>query len=572
MKLSIYGKLTCLILLLGNTAVQAQQVNIESLKDILKAKPLTISGGLSANNIFNSADVDRPESLSYCFQGNMNANLFGQINLPFSYSLTNAGASHTQPVPPNRLELHPTYKWISTHIGQVAMSFSPYTLNGHQFTGGGIDLTPPGRWKFSAMGGRLVKAINPDPINPKAIPSYQRMGYGTKIGYQKDGLRLGISAFYAKDDLKSVLYKSDTSPIYPKQNLAIGYVAQFKPMAGMDVNIEYATSALILNDNEKEHTTNRNYLQVLMGTRKSTAVYHAIKSAINYTFNKVTLGVGYEHVDPNYRTLGGYFFNNDFENVTANIAHAFFNSKVNMALNVGLQYDNLDGKKSQTTKRTVGSVNMNCNLTDKVQLTTSYSNFKTFMLQSELQAGSRPIAAGSIQSPKDFVQISQNANVNVSVNTRKNEFQTHLLNVNLGFQDAADEKGGIVSKGNGSQFYTLTSSYNVIYLKKLMSVMSVYNVNYNTVGRKQMLTHGPTINVTNKLLQKKLETSLSVAYNISTQDGITQNDTFNIRVNGAYSVLKSHSLNLNLVNQCRSTQGKPFVNTFTGTLGYRYSF
>lgn len=573
MKLNTFGNATCLILFLSNTTVHAQNVNIDGLKNILKAKPVVISGGASANNIFNSAAADRPESLTYYFQGSMNANLFGQINLPFSYSFTNVGTSYTQPVPPNRLDLHPTYKWISAHIGQIAMTFSPYTLNGHQFAGAGVDLTPPGRWKMSAMAGRLLKAVAYDPNSPKTLPSYERMGYGSKIAYEKDGFRLGISAFYGKDNPTTLAYKPDTLLLFPQQNLAIGYTAQFKPMPGLDVNIAYATSALTLNDNDKNTIHQRNYLQTLMGTSKSTAFYNALKGGINYTFNKVILGVGYEHIDPGYRTLGAYFFSNDFENITVNVAHSFLKGKVSMSGNVGLQYDNLDGKKSRTTKRTVGSISMNCTPIEKLQLNTSYSNFGTYMnVQSQFQKINQPTTFDNPESPNDFVQISQNANLNAILTTRKNDVQNQQLNVTLGFQDASDEKGGVVSKGNGSQFYNLSTGYNLIYLKKALSVIGVYNLSYNTIGRKEILTHGPTLSVSSKLLEKKMTAGVSFSYNTSAQEGIAQNDTFNIRLNAAYAVLKSHNLNISLVNQYRSSLGKALTSNFTGTLGYSYSF
>ena len=42
------------------------------------------------------------------------------------------------------------------------MSFSPYTLSGHLFLGGGVELRPQGPWTVSAMAGRLQKAIPVD--------------------------------------------------------------------------------------------------------------------------------------------------------------------------------------------------------------------------------------------------------------------------------------------------------------------------------------------------------------------------------------------------------------------------
>ena len=60
------------------------------------------------------------------------------------------------------------------------MSFSPYTLSGHEFLGGGVELTPDKiPFKFSAMYGRLQKATEPDTLS--GDPSYKRMGGGFKV-------------------------------------------------------------------------------------------------------------------------------------------------------------------------------------------------------------------------------------------------------------------------------------------------------------------------------------------------------------------------------------------------------
>ncbi|HEU5293073.1 MAG TPA: hypothetical protein VFU05_20650 [Cyclobacteriaceae bacterium] len=62
------------------------------------------------------------------------------------------------------------------------MTFSPYTLSGHLFKGVGVDLAPGEKFKFSAMYGRLLKAVEPDSLNENAsIPSFKRMPEMDKI-------------------------------------------------------------------------------------------------------------------------------------------------------------------------------------------------------------------------------------------------------------------------------------------------------------------------------------------------------------------------------------------------------
>jgi hypothetical protein len=574
MNLKAFCKVICSLLIINETKTCAQNVNIGGLKDMLKAKPVVFSGGASANSAFYTGDgTGNREPHTYYFQGNVSANLFGQVNLPFSFSFTNAGSGYAYPTPPNRLDRHPTYKWITGHIGHVSMNFSPYTLNGHQFTGAGVDVSPDGPWKASVMVGRLQKAVAYDRKNLKILPAYERMGYGSKIGYEKPGYKVEVSTFYANDDHTSLGYKPDSLAVFPQQNLAVCYTAQFRPMKGFDLNMEYGNSALTLDDRDTTTArSNGNYLKSLMGTNGGTIVYRAVKVNMNYTFLKSTLGLGYERVDPSYRTLGAYYFNNDFENVTFNAAQAFLKDKISMSANVGVQYDNLDGKKSATTHRMVGSIHVNYALAEKAQLGGSYSNFQMYMnMQSPFQKINQSLPFQNLDT-LNFVQISQNANLNMMLATRKNETQNQQLSVNLSFQDASDQQAGIVRKGSGSQFYSLSTVYNMLYLKKSFNLIVGYNLSYNTIARNDIITHGPIVSATTKLLNKKMTTGLSTSYNTSTQDGIQESSAFNVRLNGAYTPFKSHNLNLTLVNQYRSMLNKGQTSNLTGSLGYSYSF
>ena len=146
-----------LISLVGYT----QNIDIENVG---KAKPIQVSGMVSANGVYyDSNQNNNREPFTYFLRGNLNVSIYG-FAVPISYSFTNQGENldYALPFDFNRISLHPKYKWVTAHIGSVAMTFSPYTLNGHQFTGGGVDLTPPGAFKVSAMAGRLLKATPDD--------------------------------------------------------------------------------------------------------------------------------------------------------------------------------------------------------------------------------------------------------------------------------------------------------------------------------------------------------------------------------------------------------------------------
>ncbi|MCR6637496.1 MAG: hypothetical protein NVV82_00445 [Sporocytophaga sp.] len=169
--------------------------------------PLKISGSLSANQIFYTVKgIDsRRQPYNYFLNGNVNFSLYGW-NVPVSFSYSNQQAAFRQPF--NQYGIQPTYKWVRGYIGYNSMVFSPYTLNGHVFLGGGVELTPPGIFRLSAMYGRFQKPVKEDTSNTSIIPSYQRMGGGIKVGVGKDGNFIDLIIFKAQDYLSSL----DTVP------------------------------------------------------------------------------------------------------------------------------------------------------------------------------------------------------------------------------------------------------------------------------------------------------------------------------------------------------------------------
>jgi len=119
----------------------SQSVNFDQLG---KEKWLRYNGGVAANAVIYDGDANR-QSLTYFLSGNLNFNIAGVYNMPLSFTYSNQEFNFPNPFKFNRFSFHPSYKWVTGHIGDVNMSFSPYTLAGHQFTGVGFDLNPEGK-------------------------------------------------------------------------------------------------------------------------------------------------------------------------------------------------------------------------------------------------------------------------------------------------------------------------------------------------------------------------------------------------------------------------------------------
>lgn len=562
--------LTMMMSFIATCFAQAQQVDLNNFNKTFE-HPVRVGGGVSASTVFyNGNDGQNRQPFTYFLSGNINVNFLNQINLPFSFNFTNLGSGYGYPTLPNRLSVHPTYKWVTGHIGDVAMSFSPYTLNGHMFTGIGVDLTPPGSVKVSAMYGRLQRAVEYDTANTTIPASYERMGFGAKIRYDKEDHYLGMSFLTAKDDPTSLQWQPDSLNIFPQSNDAFSWEAGMKILKNLNLSAEYGLS--YLTRDVRSPTEGSSLIDKALANRTSTHAYNAFKAEMNYQLFKNTIGVGYERIDPEYKTLGAYFFNNDYENITLRYARPFLKDKVTLALSWGVQRDDLDNNKEQSSKRFVSSANVNYTPNEKFNASLSYSSFQTYMnIRSQFDYINGQTPYDNLDT-LDFTQLSQNLALNTMYNFGRNENRRQNLNVNVSFQGAADKQGDIIKPGALSQFYNLSTVYGLLLVPEAIQFTGALNTTFNHVGGEKFLIVGPTFGVTAKVFQKKLTAGLSTSYNMSYSSGDMQSKVLNLRLNAGCIFWKKHNLTANTILQKRELVNKPGTRALTATLMYAYSF
>jgi hypothetical protein len=567
------SRFALIVLVLMSVAdfVQGQQVDLENFGKNITHKPVRVGGGLSANTVFyDGNDGQRRQPFTYFLNGNINVNLFNQINLPFSFNFTNLGSSYGYPTLPNRLSVHPSYKWVKGHIGDIAMSFSPYTLNGHMFTGAGVDLTPEGPFKFSAMYGRLQRAVEYDTSNVLVRAAYKRIGYGAKVRYDKQDHYLGMTFFTAKDDVGSLVWQPDSLEILPQANVALSWEGGIKLMDNLSLSAEYGRSFLtrdVRAARESSSLTDR-----LLSNRTSTHSYGAFKAELNYQLLKNTIGIGYERIDPEYRTLGAYYFNNDYENVTLRYARPFWQDKINIALSWGVQRDDLKHDKEQSSKRFVSSANINYVPSEKFNASLSYSSFQTYMnIRSQFDYINGQTPYDNLDT-LNFTQLSQNLSANATYNFGSNDKRRQNLNVNASFQQAADKQGEIIRPGALSQFYNLSTAYGLLLVPQAINFNAAFNTTFNHIGGEQFVIIGPTLGVRAKIFHKAVTSGVSSSYNVNYAGGESQGNVLNVRFNAAYALFKKHNLSANTIWQRRDILNRPTTRSITATLGYAYSF
>jgi len=390
--------ITCCICLMGN----AQVMDFSNLKN---AKKLTVTGGLNINNLYNSYVPVAAQQYSYFVNGSVNFNILGLIDIPLNINYSNRQFNYSQAYSFNQFSITPKYKWITGYFGTTAMTFSPYTLNGHQFSGVGFELVP-GKWQVSTMVGRLVKKTTDT--------TYNRMGYGLKVQYNQGKFRAGINFLHAADNPASITANQlQLNGLRPQKNVVLGFEGGLMLPKIAQLDLEYSNS--LIADNSGLASVSQSGVASLFfegnGYVKSVS---AIKAKLSKAlFNaQTTIGLGYERVDPGYTTFGGYFFTDDFESYTVNLAQRLWGNKISFSANIGTQHDLLD-TKSNGQDRLVVATNLVFTPNEKFNANVSYSTFKGYTyirnLVKEVQRTSSLIPIDTLNYTHEcFVQFYSN--------------------------------------------------------------------------------------------------------------------------------------------------------------------
>lgn len=543
----------------------------QDLGQLGKAKLFSLTGGVAANAVYYEGNSTR-DPFTYYLTGNINLNISGVYNIPFSFSYSNQELGYSNPFTFNRLSIHPSYKWITTHIGDVNMTFSPYTLSGHQFTGFGFDLNPEKPFSFSAMYGRLLKATEYNAEEPNAIPAYDRYGFGFKFGYQSDKWNTNLIFFKANDSENSL-----ENPIPPelelaaKDNVVVSFAGGVTVLDRAQLGVEIATSGITEDVTISEERESPGILSILLDENITTKYYNAANLSLTYPAGTGSVGATYERIDPEYRTFGAYFFNNDLENITIDASQSLFQSKVNLTVNAGLQRDNLDKTKSSELQRIVSAFTASVNASEKLTFNGSYSNFQSYTNIRDQFDYINQVGQFDNVDTLNYRQIAQNANLGVNYVISTSEVKNQSSSLNLVYQNSKNLQNEELIEGGANDFYNGSASYTLEYPKNSLNITLSANTSYVLAADSKSLTLGPTLSVGKQLFNKKLRTTISSSYNTNKTDGLTQNSVYNVRLGANYVWLQRHNFNLNLLTLFRETMAEN-ANDFTATLGYSYNF
>lgn len=545
-----------------------QQVIGQNLENIGTEKPLKVTGGISANQIFYDAvgGSSGRDPYTYYLSGNLNFNLYGW-SIPLSYIYSNQQSSFQQPF--NQYSIHPSYKWLTLHLGYTSMTFSPYTLNGHQFLGAGAEINAGTKFKFSAMYGRLQKAVEYDTANTSIEPAYKRIGYGLKGSADLGKLTLDLITFRSKDEESSITRSIDSLEVYPEENLTLGVNSNISLIEKLNFLVEYGTSFITRDTRSDEMPDN-----FLFSKKTSTERFNALKAGLKYSLSNYSAGITYERIDPGYRTHGAYYFNNDLENIAANITAALFKRKVNLGANVGVQKDDLKNTKMSKMSRVVSSFSLGVVPITQLNISATYSNFQSHTIIKPQFQNINQLTPYDNLDTLNFTQISENTSLNVNYTLSNKENSRQNLSFNGVYQKASEQQDQ-VETNSGAKFTSLNFAHNYTFVKTNTSIVTSFNYSNSKTAMLTSYTVGPTVSIRKNFFNNKLKGSISTSFNNSYSNQELINTTLNFRVNTGYTLKKKHMFNLtgaNINRVSKTSEEKRKFNEYTITLGYTYNF
>ncbi len=524
-----------IIAIVGVLCMLAGEVRAQDLSSLKGSKPVRIGGSLSASGYLHQSNVafSTQSPYGYSLGANLHLSVYG-LSIPFYASFNNQESAFSHPF--NRYGLSPRYKWAQAHIGYRAMNFSSFTMSNSTFLGAGLELNPR-RFRFAAMYGTLQQGDELARIST-GIPAYKRRALAMKIGFGTEARHLDFIVMKAKDDVAS-REVSDSLAMHmeAQENLVLGLKHKLSLFQNK-LTFRFDIAGSIFSHDIRKDTldirelTSRPWTQKLFTPTISTSANYAGEVHLGYRHKFFGVSTQYRRVMPEYYSLGSAYILNDLEALTLNPYVQLWKNKVALTASIGLQRDNLDGRRLSTNERTISAVNLQFTPNVHWGLSMSYSNF-TFEQQ---------VIVDSLYNDSMLInQLNHQLMLAPRYTYRTDRFRhTFMLAINHQIMDNQNDL-------NPYQQSNEVSNGNLVYdlLLKKSGLHLNMGVNYFRFHSPQALLnrYGMTLGTSFQFWEKKIKVSSHLA--LHRQSSAGQNQDFllsNLSIN--YQVYKKTRLGL----------------------------
>lgn len=560
MKNSLYLLGACFCLLFSSPVFS------QDLNGIAKQKPFVLNGnfGIGLGTYHVKGIPARQRDFSYLFSGAPTLSVYG-VAFPFSVVVSDQQRSYTQPF--NQYGISPTYKWATFHAGWRSLEFSPFTLAGHNFLGGGIELNP-GKLRLGFMYGRFNKAIEEDLNQPLALaqqPAYKRTGYSAKIGLGTERNHFDVIFLNAKDDVGSLTKMPTSVTVTPAENMVLGFSSKFSFLKHFVFDMDLSGSVYtrnVLSDTVQNLELDKvNFIKKLITLNASTQLLTAAQTSLGYNGNNYAVKVKYRRIDPDYKSMGAYYFETDVQNYTIEGLLRLMNSQLQLSGSFGLQSDNILKDKAYQSNRKIASLNASYNKTN-YGIDLRYTNYGITQ-----DRGLNPII--------DMLRVAR-TNHNLSSVFRytiNHENVTHGFVLVGNFQSLVD-LNEFTAPNSKSDSRSINLSYQYGLPKKAFAVNANINYTIAEIAFGKSVFYGPTLGVSQTLAKGNLGLNAALSYQLQRNNDLNAGNIFNLNLNSSYKLGKKDAANLSVVYLKSNSKDNtlPSFNEIRTNLGLVHSF
>jgi hypothetical protein len=543
----------------------AQLGQAQDLSNLKDTKPVTVSGGINLMGGLYSVDGIEPRQPDaiYSLSCNFTVNIYN-LSLPFSFLVGNQENNYSQPF--NRFGVSPKYQWITLHLGHRNVKFSPYTLAGHSFLGVGVEINP-GLFRFGAVYGNFRREVASDSTNLDAVPAYKRKGYSFKIGVGNQENYFDFILFKAKDDTLSAPGFTVEDNVLPAENLVVGVSSRISTKSKLFFEFDYAASAYTrdiraqgLDESEIAYAKP---LLSMFNPKATSQVLTAAEAAVGYKGKTMGLSLRYKRVDPDYQSMGAYYFKSDVENITIAPYVKLFKRRLNIKSSLGFEHNNLKNTKAAQTNRTIGSLSVLLRPVKNLNLNFNYSNYGIAQ-----RDGYREIH-DTIRMQQNNKSISGGANYTIV-----KEKNTHSFNINSSYQ-ALEDLNSQTAEYSESKTYNMQYNYAYTYLPAgFNAFLSYIRTRSKAMVDQERIFSGPGFGVAKQWLDNTLNTSFNMNYMSNSLNGDKEGNITNLSSLISYKIKKKHRIKM-IYNFIKSNSDSATTISYresTIKLSYSYSF
>lgn len=318
----------------------------------------------------------------------------------------------------------------------------------------------------------------------------------------------------------------------------------------------------VLSDTVKNLKLDKvDFIKDLITLNASTQLLMAAQTSIGYSASSYDVRFKYRRVDPDYKSMGAYYFETDVQNYTVEGMLRLMKGQLQLGGSFGLQNDNILHDKAVRSNRKIGAANISFNKPD-YGFDLRYTNFGITQ-----DRGLNPII--------DMFRVAR-TNHNLSTVLRYSINDEYLSQgfVLVGNLQSLVDLNELTKPNSKSNSKTVNLSYQLGLPKKSFSVNANLSYTVAEVTFGKSIFYGPTLGINQMLNKGNLGLNASVSYQLQRNNSIDAGNIFNANFNGSYRLGKRDAANLSL-NYLKSNSKDitlPSFNELRSNLGLTHSF